>query len=140
VFWVLGAHGLSWFPVTKPCNGGWWDGVEFVAEFLGAGILIEAFEWVKWISWEKPSSAIAPVEQAEVMSSGGGLLFVPQNLLWNLVFIGASFGLFKWAGSPDPCEAAIFSWRHLLGCVSFAYAVLGMGDLANLPMFLSRSR
>jgi len=46
VFWVLGAHGLSWFPVTKPCNGGWWDGVEFVAEFLGAGILIEAFEWV----------------------------------------------------------------------------------------------
>jgi len=124
VFWVLGAHGLSWFPVTKPCNGGWWDGVEFVAEFLGAGILIEAFEWV--ISREKPSS--------------GGLLFVPQNLLWNLVFIGASFGLFKWAGSPDPCEAAIFSWRHLLGCVSFAYAVLGMGDLANLPMFLSRSR
>jgi hypothetical protein len=113
-------------PVARPCNGGWWDALEFAAEFLVAGVLIEGLSWVRWILREKSSSTISSVEQAEVTLSGGRLLFVPQNLFWNLVFVGACFGLFKLAGSPDACETAIFAWRNALGAIAFAYGTLSL--------------
>lgn len=129
VFWVLGDHGLRPYPVNTPCNGGWLDALEFLGEFVGVVVLLEVLGWVRWTVWEKPWSTLTADGQAEVVFRGDGLPFVPQRLFWSLLFIGACFGLFKWAGSPDPCEAAIFSWKHFLGCVSFACGVLGIVEL-----------
>jgi hypothetical protein len=139
IFWVMNSHGVSWLP-EKYCNGGWSDAFEFFGEFLGALVLIEASQWVLWRIWGMRSLKNAPNGQKDAMFSGGRLLFVPQTLLWSLVFMGACFAVSKWAGSPDPCEAAMLSGRDILGIGSFACGVLGLSNLVNLPMFSSRSR
>ena len=136
---ILGAHGVSAYPGRTTCNGGWLEASEFLAEFLGAVVFIEAFQWLLWAFWEKPSLKIAPDSQAKAMSGGSRLLFVPQTLFWSLVFMAACFGVFKWAGYPDPCEVVMFSWRNFLGCVSFACEVLGLANLKlDLPTYSSR--
>ena len=138
-FWVMKSHGASWLP-EKYCDGGWSDAFEFFGEFLAAVALIEACQWVLWRTWGMRSLKNGPNEQAGAMFSGGKLLFVPPTLLSSLAFMGACFAVSKWAGSPDPCEAAMFSGRDIVGCVSFACGFLGLANLVNLPMFSSRSR
>lgn len=136
---IITSHGVSSFP-EKYCNGGWSDALEFFGEFLGAVVLIEAFQWVMWRIWGMHSLKNAPQGQADAIFSGGRLLFVPRTLLWSLVFMGAGFAVSKWAGAPDPCAATILSGRDIAGCVGFTCGVLGLANMVNLPMFSSRSR
>ena len=117
------------FGAPAPCNGGLKEALAFLLVLAATVSAIEILNWTLWQSlWNfiKPKS----VDNEEAFPTGGRLLVVPKNFLIAIVVVLILFVLVqKYVGAPDPCSAATFSSRSLLGWLSFTYITLTLANL-----------
>ena len=134
VGYILSFHGFSREVVPPSCSGGWLKALEFIAVFFVTAVAIETLQWAVWSLWKRGTRtavAVAQVNGDSVAFSGGGLFFLPRKSIWSVLLAFACFVIFLWSGTPNPCEGLIFSWRGLVGCLSFAFAALGFGSFVE---------